>query len=144
MEAELKGLQKFDLIGVHRCYTEYEITLTALPWGLLKDFCSFNYCDVMFRMTPTFITAYLIVYLKRVEGTTVEELFPSYVCYLVLVFSFMVLSCICNISFSRITLPYLKYELSLQFDVTYLEASPLFLGAEKSCIFLGYLGYQAL
>lgn len=65
MEAELKGLQKFDLIGVSRYYTEYEITLTALPWGLLKDFCSFNHCDVMFRMTPTFITAYLIVYVKE-------------------------------------------------------------------------------
>lgn len=73
-----------------------------------------------------------------------EELFPSNVCYLVLVFSFMVLSCICNISSSRITLPYLKYELSLQFDVTYIEASPLFLGAENSCIFLGCIGFQAL
>lgn len=65
MEEELKGLQKFDLTGVSRCYTEYEITLTALPWGLLKDFCSSNHCDVMFRMTPSFITAYLIVYLKE-------------------------------------------------------------------------------
>lgn len=65
MEAELKGLQKFELIGVRRCYTEYEITLTPLPWGLLKDFFSFNHWDVMFRKTPTFITAYLIVYLKE-------------------------------------------------------------------------------
>lgn len=73
-----------------------------------------------------------------------EGLFPSNVCYLVLVFSFMVLSCICNISSSRIALPYLKYELSLQFDVTCLEAPLQFLGAEKSCIFLGSIGYQAL
>lgn len=65
MEAELKGLQKFDLIGARRCYCECEITLTALPWGLLQYFCSFNYCDVMFGMTLTFITAYLIAYLKE-------------------------------------------------------------------------------